>query len=87
VGNSPYRVLMVRSHLVLLCLLVFLAPSAIQAQEAGQGSGNKTESALPSLTATKECLKEGRSTECLDNLFREALKNHTTADVSSDSAF
>ena len=80
-GNSPYRVFMVKSHLVLLCLLVFLAPSVIPAQEAGQGPGNKAESSLPSLMATKECLKETRSTECLDNLFREALKNHTTADV------
>ena len=80
-GNSPYRVFMDKIHLALLGLFVFLAPSVIQAQEAGQGSGNKAESGLPSLTAAKECLKDARSTECLDNLFREALKNHTTADV------
>jgi len=81
VGNSRYRVLIDKSHLVLLGLLIFLAPSVIQAQEDGHSSRNKTESGLPSLTATKECLNEARSTECLDNLFREALKNHTTADV------
>ena len=74
-GNSRYRVLIDKSHLVLLGLLVFLAPSVIQAQEDGHSSGNKTESGLPSLTATKDCLNEARSTECLDNLFREALKN------------
>ena len=67
--------------LVLLGLLVFWAPATMQAQETEQSSGNKTDAGLPSLAVTKDCLKEPRSTECLDNLFREALRNYTTADV------
>jgi hypothetical protein len=75
------RFFMDKSLLVLLGLLVFWAPPAIQAQETEQSFANKTDAGLPSLAATKDCLKEPRSTECLDNLFREALKNHATADV------
>src|SRR5262249_11891127 len=70
-----------KSRSVLFCLLVFLVPSIVQAQKAMEESENKTGSSLPSLTATKECLKEARSAECVDNLFREALKGHRTADV------
>ena len=43
--NSPYRVFMVKSHLVLLCLLVFLAPFGIQAQEAGGRSTSRLQAA------------------------------------------
>jgi hypothetical protein len=81
VDHSPCRVLARKSLLLLFCLLVSLAPSIVQAQKAIEDSQNKTGSGLPSLTAAKECLKEARSAECLDNLFREALKNHTTTDV------
>ena len=68
-----------KNLLLLLGLFVFLAPSVIPAQEtrAVEESG----SGLPSLAATKDCLRESHSAECLDNLFRNALKNHTTADA------
>ena len=79
--HSSCRVLARKSLLLLFCLLVFLAPSIVRAQKAREDSENKTGASLPSLTAAKECLKEARSAECLDNLFREALKDHPTADV------
>jgi hypothetical protein len=68
-----------KSFLLWLGLFVFLAPSRLSAQETRQNFADKT--GLPSLGAIKDCLKESRSTECLDNLFREAFKNHTTAEA------
>ena len=80
-GNCGSGILIGKSLAFLFGLIVFLAPAAIQSQETEQNSAKKADAGLPSLEATKDCLKESRSTECLDNLFREALKNHTTADV------
>jgi hypothetical protein len=50
-----------------------LAPFA-SAQEIRQ-------SALPSLEALKACMAGPSSAECLDNLYREAFKNHSTLDA------
>jgi hypothetical protein len=81
VGNFRSGIFIAQCSLFLFGLVVFLVPSLIQAQETKQSSTNKTDTNLPSLTAMKECLKISSSTECLDHLFREALKSHTTADV------
>ena len=79
--NSRSGIFIGKSLPFLFGLIVFLAPSVIQAEETEQSSAKTTDAGLPSLAATKDCLKESRSTECLDHLFREALKNHTTTDV------
>ena len=71
----------IKSSLFLVALIVCLAPSRIQAQGTDPSSANKTDGRLPSLETAKDCLKTSASAECLDNLFREVLKNHTTAEV------
>ena len=38
-------------------------------------------SALPTLEAAKSCLNSSASAECLDKLFREALKSHSVKEV------
>ena len=68
-----------KSFFILLGLSVFLAPALIRAQETKPAE--EAVARLPSLAATKDCLKELHSAECLDNLFREALKHHTTAEA------
>ena len=68
-----------RSFLAWLGLFLFLAP-LIQAQTQ-PSSTEATAAGFPSSAAIKNCLKEARGTECLDSLFREALKNHTTAET------
>jgi hypothetical protein len=62
-------------------LLVSPAAVVISAQETGQSSIDKGDGSLPSLAAVKDCLKTPRSAECLDDLFREALKDHTTTEA------
>jgi hypothetical protein len=61
-------------------LFLLLAPAAIRSQESGESAASKAGD-LPSLATTKDCLKKIRSAECLDNLFRETLKHHTTGAV------
>lgn len=69
------------AHFFLL-LLMLLAPTyRASGQETGQNTATKTESGLPSLAVIKECLGEPQGAECLDNLFREALKTHTTLET------
>jgi hypothetical protein len=77
---SHFRSIFIAKCLLLLGLLL-LFPSLIPAQETEKNPANKTDAGLPSLAAMKDCLKTSRSSECLDDLFRDALKNHTTADV------
>jgi hypothetical protein len=60
-------------------LFLVLASSPIRAQNTD--TANKPPLDLPSATAAKDCLKSIRSAECLDHLFRDALKNHTTTEV------
>ena len=35
----------------------------------------------PSLEEVKSCMNIAKGAECLDNLFREALKTHSTAEI------
>lgn len=80
-GNFGSGIFVAKSWLLLVGLILCWAPSLIQAQETEQNTGNSTDAGLPSLAAMTDCLKRSHSNECLDRLFQEALKNHTTADV------
>jgi hypothetical protein len=62
-------------------LFLVIASSPIQAQNTEPNAANQPAPDLPSATAAKDCLKTIRSAECLDQLFRDALKNHTTAEL------
>ena len=55
--------------------------SLLAAQEVGQPELVSNNKALPSLAAIKSCNNQPNSPECLDILFREALKKSTTLEV------
>jgi hypothetical protein len=57
-----------------------LSAALLSAQEVRRSSV-ASESALPSLAAIKDCLNQPNSPECLDKLFHDALKNHTTLEA------
>jgi hypothetical protein len=57
-----------------------LAPKT-SAQEVGQSTVAPPASDLPSLQAIKSCMNSRNGAECLDGLFREALKNHSTLEA------
>jgi uncharacterized protein YgiB involved in biofilm formation len=65
--------------------LVFLVFALIATRTVfAQVDGSKPTSSatdLPSLDAVKNCLAAAQSAECLDNLFRQALKTHSTKEV------
>jgi hypothetical protein len=65
---------------VLLSLTVLPPTYDASGQEHKPSTALKTDSGLP-LLAIKDCLKSVRSAECLDNLFREILRDHSTSDV------
>ena len=67
--------------IVLLCLFALSAPSPAPAQDSRPDSVDKTDGDSPSLTELKECLKGRRSAACLDDLFHEFLKSHTTGEA------
>ncbi|HTF92292.1 MAG TPA: hypothetical protein VK632_04560 [Verrucomicrobiae bacterium] len=58
--------------------IILLAPK-LRAQEIKQSTAPTA--ALPSLDAIKTCMDSRQSAECLDKLFRDALKNHSTLDI------
>lgn len=61
----------------LFALLAATAPSAQEVPPAGAAA----EVGMPSLDAIKSCTNQPNSPECLDKLFRDALKKHTTLEV------
>ena len=67
--------------LAFLSIFYFLTGAHLSAQENNSTIAAERDSGLPSVTAIKECLKTPKSAECLDNLFREALRNHSTAEA------
>jgi hypothetical protein len=71
------------SVFILVLFGIFLIAPAYEAagQEAGPPSTTKAPSGLPSTGVIKDCLKDVHGAECLDNLFREALKTHSTLEV------
>ena len=66
---------------ILFGLSVLLAVSLNAAEQTSRSSAAITDTALPSLAAIKDCLKGPASAECLDNLFRNTLKDHSTAEA------
>ena len=66
--------------LVAVWLLLSMAPKT-SAQEVEQSTVTPPASALPSLQAIKSCMNSRNGAECLDGLFREALKNHSTLEA------
>jgi hypothetical protein len=69
--------------LALLAVACFLAAWTwrLAAQEPKQSTVPNAASTLPSLQAIKDCVNSKNSAECLDRLFREAFKNHSTLDA------
>lgn len=61
-------------------LFSLLSATLLSAQEVRQSS-RATDSALPSLDAIKSCNNQQNSPQCLDQLFHEALKKHTTREA------
>ena len=61
-----------------IALVILLAPK-LSAQDIKQSITPAAE--LPSLEAIKSCMNSREGAECLDQLFREALKNHSTLDI------
>jgi hypothetical protein len=70
-----------KKPLFLFSLWVLLASSPHAAEPTSPGFADKNDTGLPSLPAIKDCLKEPTSAECLDKLFRTALKNHSTVEA------
>jgi hypothetical protein len=70
-----------RSLLILFGLSMLLASSLNAAEQTSRSSAAITDTGLPSLAAIKDCLKGPDSAECLDNLFRSTLKDHSTAEA------
>jgi hypothetical protein len=67
-------------RVILSVLFGLLSATALSAQESRPSSA-ASESALPSLDAIKSCINQPNSPECLDMLFRDALKKNTTLEV------
>ncbi len=64
--------------LILAAFLSFALPPLIGAQEAKQ---SPAAAALPTADALKACMSSRNGAECMDALFREALKKHSTLEV------
>ena len=71
---SKYR----RVLAVTLCWTIF---PVLDASSWAQTAAAPAASAMPTLEAVKSCLNSRRSAECLDGLFAEALKTHSTFEV------
>jgi len=65
---------------ILAIFFSLLSAAVLSAQETRQSSV-ADESAVPSLAAIKACNSQPNSPECLDKLFRETLKIHTTLET------
>jgi hypothetical protein len=74
---DPNRLWRFLSFILSILVVTPLARPAA-AQEA---SASKTATGLPSRDAIKACLLGPGGPECLDNLFREALKTHSTGEA------
>src|SRR5262245_50754637 len=77
------RNLRLRQRLIII-LAAFILCSLqrlTSAQEAKQTSLPAQASDVPSAQAIKSCMNNSSSAECLDNLFREALKQHSTVEA------
>jgi hypothetical protein len=64
---------MARLMVIIVCI-VFITGSKAVGQDNETAPANNT----PSLAQVKACLRQSESAECLDKLFREMLKTHST---------
>lgn len=62
-----------------LCFLIIFF--TISAAARAQNTASPSQTGMPSLEAVKNCLNSRRSAECLDGLFADALKAHSTFEV------
>jgi hypothetical protein len=67
--------------IILIATLFLSLPPVISAQEAKETTIPAPTAALPPLEAIKSCMNHRDGAECLDNLFREALKKHSTLEA------
>ena len=73
-----------RSQIFVYCLVCLVIGLIATRTVSAQIDGSMTASSitdLPSLQAVKACLAAAQSAECLDNLFRQSLKTHSTKEV------
>jgi hypothetical protein len=68
-----------RPSLTIAAGVLCLAAGAASGQDAGRA--DQAPATLPTAEAIGACLKAEHSAECLDLLFREALRKHTTAEL------
>ncbi len=66
---------------LLAAFILLLCGSLAAAQDTQLNSSLDSESTLPSAQTLKSCLERRNGAECLDKLFREALKTHTTSEA------
>lgn len=64
---------------LLICHLLGAASFAVAAQSATGSAARSTD--LPSIEAIKSCMNRAEGAECLDNLFRDAFKTHSTLEI------
>jgi len=65
---------------ILAVFLALISATTLSAQE-DSSAGAASDTAPPSLAAIKLCLNQPNSPECLDKLFRDALKKQTSHEV------
>jgi len=67
---------------LLFALFFYSVPQPLSfAQEAGQSAAPPLAASLPTLHAVKSCMNSAAGAECLDQLFLEALKKHSTLEL------
>jgi hypothetical protein len=77
VENLVSQYIFFRVLLIVIGLTGLIASNAA-GQETNERDGSALQSDFPSLAALKDCLNSVQSAECLDLLFREALRDQTT---------
>ncbi|HEX5604924.1 MAG TPA: hypothetical protein VFY96_00320, partial [Candidatus Binatia bacterium] len=70
-----------RLFAVIFSSILFLGFGVLPTSAQDSSPVGARSSALPTLEAAKTCLSNSASAECLDQLFREALKTHSVKEV------
>ena len=67
--------------MILGLMIVSALHTRALAQTVSESTAPTAAAAMPTLAAVKSCLASARGAECLDKLFAEALKTHSTIEV------
>src|ERR1700752_1032892 len=68
-------------HPLIFLLAALLTLTLLPATGAQETSQTQAPSALPSAEALKSCMSSRNGAQCMDELFREALKKHSTREA------